>query len=278
MTSFKLGMAQMRVEGGAVEQNLTRAGGIIEQAAQQDGRVVVLPECLDLGWTDPSARDLAQPIPGPYSDVLGRAARQNHIYVAAGLTERDGNQIYNAAVLISPEGDILLKHRKINVMDIAQDLYTTGNGLGVAKTPLGTIGLNICADNFPNSLALGHSLARMGAQLLLSPSAWAMPANHDNNREPYGDLWKSSYTTLTNLYDMTIVGVSNVGWLRGGPWQGYKCIGCSLAVGPGGKILKQGPYGQSAETLIVVPVELVEPEVTGINIAGALARKGYNGP
>ena len=278
MASFNLGMAQMLVEGGAVEQNLARATQMIEQAAEQDCQVVVLPECLDLGWTDPSARDLAQPIPGSHSEVLCRAAQQARIYVAAGLTERDGEKIYNAAILISPEGEILLKHRKINIMDIAQDLYATGDCLGVAKTPLGTIGLNICADNFPNSLALGHSLARMGAQILLSPCAWAMPPDHDNDREPYGDLWKGSYTTLTRLYDMTIVGVSNVGWLRGGPWQGYKCIGCSLAVEPGGAILVQGPYGESAETLMVVPIELVESEVTGINIAKALARKGYEGP
>ena len=278
MESFKLGMAQMLVEGGAVEQNLARATRMIEQAAEQGCRVVVLPECLDLGWTDPSARNLAQAIPGPNSEALCRAARRAKIYVAAGLTERDGDQIYNAAILISPEGEILLKHRKINIMDIAQDLYATGDCLGVARTPLGTIGLNICADNFPNSLVIGHSLARMGAQILLSPSAWAMPANHDNDQEPYGDLWRGSYTTLTNLYDMTIVGVSNVGWLRGGPWQGYKCIGCSLAVGPGGTILSQGSYGESAEELIVVPIELVEPDVTGTNIAEALARKGYEGP
>ena len=278
MGNFKLGMAQMLVEGGAVEQNLARATRMIEQATEQECKVVVLPECLDLGWTDPSARDLAQPIPGPYSEALCRAAQQAHVYVAAGLTERYGDKIYNAAVLISPDGEILLRHRKINVMDIAQDLYTTGNCLGVARTPLGTIGLNICADNFPNSLALGHALARMGAQILLSPSAWAMPADHDNDQEPYGDLWKNSYTTLTNLYDMTIVGVSNVGWLRGGSWQGYKCIGCSLAVGPNGTILAQGPYGEAAEALTVVPIELVEPEVTGTKIAEALTRKGYEGP
>ena len=278
MASFNLGMAQMLVEGGAVEQNLARAAQMIEQAAEQDCQVVVLPECLDLGWTDPSARDLAQPIPGSHSEVLCRAAQQARIYVAAGLTERDGEKIYNAAILISSEGEILLKHRKINIMDIAQDLYATGDCLGVAKTPLGTIGLNICADNFPNSLALGHSLARMGAQILLSPCAWAMPPDHDNDREPYGDLWKGSYTTLTRLYDMTIVGVSNVGWLRGGPWQGYKCIGCSLAVGPGSAILTQGPYGESAEELMVVPIELVEHGATGTKIAGALARKGYEGP
>lgn len=271
-------MAQMLVEGGQHEPNLRRAVDMIHRAAEAGCAVVVLPECLDLGWTDPAARQLAQPIPGPRSDLLALAAQQADVYVVAGLTERAGDRIYNAAVLISPQGEILLKHRKINIMGIAQDLYATGDSLAVAQTPLGVIGLTICADNFPNSLVFAHSQARMGAQLLLSPCAWAMPPNHNNTAEPYGDLWKTAYSTLTRLYDLTVVGVSNVGWLRGGPWQGYKCIGCSLAMGPGGVILAEGPYGERVESLIVVEVEPVPPPVTGEMIAGMLAAKGYEGP
>jgi predicted amidohydrolase len=276
--SFNLGMAQMFVEGGQADRNLKRATDMIRQAADQRCKIVVLPECLDLGWTDPAARQLARPIPGPHSDALAQAAYRAGIYVVAGLTERAGERIYNAAILISPGGDILLKHRKINIMEIAQDLYSIGDSLAIAHTPLGTIGINICADNFPNSLVFGHSLARMGAQLLLSPCAWAMPPEHDNGQEPYGQLWKTAYTPLTQLYDLTVVGVSNVGWLRGGPWQGYKCIGCSLAMGPGGVILAEGPYGEAAESLIVVEVEPIERTITGEAIAKMLAAKGYEGP
>jgi predicted amidohydrolase len=277
-TSFNLAMAQMLVEGGLPDRNLQGAKWMIRQAADQGCAIVVLPECLDLGWTDPAASQLAQPIPGPHSDLLAEAARQANIYVVAGLTERAGDRIYNAAVLISPEGDILLKHRKINIMEIAQDLYATGDSLAVAETPLGIIGLSICADNFPNSLVFGQALARMGAQLLLSPCAWAMPPEHDNTKEPYGELWKTAYTRLTKLYDLTVVGVSNVGWLRGGPWQGYKCIGCSLAVGPGGTILAEGPYGDRAEAVLMVEVEPVEPAVTGAAMAKMLVARGYEGP
>jgi predicted amidohydrolase len=276
--SFKLGLGQMLVEGGQASQNLQRATDMIRQAADQGCAVVVLPECLDLGWTDPAARELAQPIPGPHSDRLAQAAKQAGVYVVAGLTERAGERIYNAAVLLSPVGEILLKHRKINIMEIAQDLYATGDSLAVTETPLGIIGISICADNFPDSLVFGHSLARMGAQMLLSPCAWAMPPDHDNTQEPYGELWKTAYTPLSKLYDLTIVGVSNVGWLRGGPWQGYKCIGCSLAMGPGGAILAEAPYGEAAESLIIIEVEPVERTVTGAAIARMLAGKGYKGP
>ncbi len=247
-------MGQMLVEGGRPEANLERAGAMIREAARDGCRAAVLPECLDLGWMHPATRELAQPIPGRHSEALARAARQTGLYVVAGLVERSGERVYNSAVLISPEGEILIKHRKINELDIALDLYSTGGSLAVAETALGMVGVNICADNFPESLVLGRALARMGCRILLSPCAWAMEADHDNQKEPYGSLWMEAYTTLACLDGLTVVGVSNVGWLDGGPWKGHKCIGCSLAVGPGGAVLARGPYGDAAEALLVVEV------------------------
>src|SRR5439155_24563112 len=164
------------------------------------------------------------------------------------------NRLYNAAVLIDPEGGILLHHRKINELDIALDLYSIGDRLGVVETALGTIGLATCDDNFGSALAIGHVLARMGAQMILSPSAWAVEADHDNQREPYGRLWLDSYSELARLYDLTVIGVSNVGRLTAGPWAGRKVIGSSLAMGPGGTVLARGPYGERAEALAVVEV------------------------
>jgi len=76
---YEIGMAQMLVQGGRPEPNLDRAVTMIRQAAVQGCRLVVLPECLDLGWTDPSARALAQPIPGDHADQLAEAARAHQI-------------------------------------------------------------------------------------------------------------------------------------------------------------------------------------------------------
>lgn len=277
-SSYFVGMGQMLVEGGQPQDNLARARRMIHEAAKRSCEIVVLPECLDLGWTCPDTGRLAQPIPGSHSDVIVEAAREAGIVVVAGLAEKAGDRIYNAAVLVSAEGRILAGHRKINELAIAHDIYAIGDRLSVADTPLGVIGVNICADNFPNSLVLGHSLARMGCQILLSPCAWAVDADHDNTQQPYGDLWLESYTTLARLYGITVIGVSNVGWLRAGPWQGRKCIGCSLAVGPAGEVLAKGPYGEAAEELIVVQVNLTPREATGTAIAGMLSAKGYSGP
>jgi predicted amidohydrolase len=270
-------MGQILVEGGEVAANLARAGAAILEAARLGCDIVVLPECLDAGWTFPGSRELAKPVPGEVSDAIARAAKDARMWVVAGLTERDGERVYNAAVLISPDGSILLKHRKLNELSLAHGVYDTGDRLGVAATPFGTIGITICADNFPDSLVFAHALGRMGCQLLLSPCAWAVDGDHDNTRQPYGDLWIGSYTTAARLYDMAVIGVSNVGWLRAGPWSGRKCIGCSLAIGPGGKRLAMGPYGESAEALIPVEVELSTPIGRGTDIADRLRARGYQG-
>jgi predicted amidohydrolase len=275
---YRVGMAQILVEGGRPESNLHRAVDALRQAAAQGCRLVVLPECLDLGWTYPSAHDLAQPIPGPHVERLVQAAREHNIYVAAGLVERSSTRLYNAAVLISPSGQILLHHRKINELEIALDLYAVGDRLGVIETELGTLGLAICADNFGSSLAIGHVLARMGAQVILSPSAWAVDADHDNARAPYGQLWRDAYAELARLYDLTVIGVSNVGWITSGPWKGKKCIGCSLAMGPGAEILARGPYGDQAEALTCVTVRPCPPIARGTDLAPALEARGYTGP
>jgi len=265
---YKLAMGQMLVEGGNPAGNLQRATAMIRQAAKEGCATIVLPECLNLGWTHPSARELADTIPGRDSDILAQAAREAQIYVVAGLVERDGEKLYNAAVLISPDGTIQLKHRKINELDIAHDLYSLGENLSVVQTPLGTIGVDICADNLSDSLEIGNTLAAMGAEIILSPSAWAVEADHDNQKEPYGGLWLESYTNLAIHNNITVVGVSDVGWIGAGPWQGRKSIGCSLAVGPDGEIITQGPYGEKAESLIVIPISINSAHEPAENLVG----------
>src|SRR4029079_947906 len=144
--SCRIGMAQILVAGAQPAANLDRADAAIRAAALRGCRLVVLPECMDLGWTDPSAKRLAQEIPGPHSERLAQAAKQTGTFVVAGLVERAGDQLYNAAVLIDPRGQILLVHRKINELDIAHELYAIGDRLAVAHTELGTLGISICAD------------------------------------------------------------------------------------------------------------------------------------
>jgi predicted amidohydrolase len=103
----------------------------------------------------------------------------------------------------------------------------------------------------------------MGADVILSPCAWAMPAEHDHATEPYGDLWRKSYQPVAREFSMWIVGVSNVGWITAGPWAGRKAIGCSLAIGPGGEEIVQGPYGVEAEAILYIDVTPVPRPARG---------------
>jgi predicted amidohydrolase len=275
---MKVGMGQMLVEGGAAARNLDRATAMIRQAADSGCDVVVLPECLDLAWTWPEARTLAQPIPGERSAQLAAAAKRHRIWVVAGLTERDGDKVFNSAVLLSSDGELLGKHRKINELAIAHHLYDVGDRLAAIPSPFGLLGVTICADNFPESLVFGHALGRMGVRTLLSPCAWAVDADHDNVTNPYGDLWLTAYRRLAALYEMSVIGVSCVGWLTGGPWKGRKCIGNSIAVGPGGQLLAMGPYGVDAESLTVVEVSESALTARGAGFMDVPEEHGYVDP
>src|SRR5205823_4906247 len=106
----------------------------------------------------------------------------------------------------------------------------------------------------------------------------AVDADHDNDKDPYGKLWLDSYTELARLYDVTVIGVSNVGPITNGPWRGRKVIGCSLAIGSGGKVLARGPYGEGAAALIPVEVKLRPQIGKGTGIASVLEERNYRGP
>jgi len=109
---FKLAMAQMRVVGGELETNLAHAAEMIEEAAKQGAQVVLLPEAMDLGWTDPSALTMA---------------KKHQIYVCSGLTEKDGEKVYNS-VDREPPGTItgISWNRLPNINPV----YTVGNFQG----------------------------------------------------------------------------------------------------------------------------------------------------
>jgi len=254
---YILAMIQMHVEAGDLEGNLDRATEKIAEAASNGASIALLPEAMDLGWTDPSAKTKAYEIPeGRTCLILRKAAEKYGIYVCAGIIEKEGDRRYNAAIIIDPSGSVILKHRKINELDIAHDLYSLGDRLNVVKTPIGTLGLYICADATAPGNALSNSLGLLGADIILSPCAWAVPPEFDNKVSPYGDTWRNVYKPASSRYEIWIVGVSNVGKIEAGPWKGWDCIGCSLVYGPDGSEVLQAPYGARADTIIYVDINL----------------------
>ena len=255
--NFKLAMVQMRVEGGQKQRNLQHARELIAQAAGEGAQVVLLPEAMPLGWTHSSARKEADTIPdGETCRVLAELARTHRVYICSGVIERDGKRVFNSAVLIGPDRELLLHQRKLNELDIAHDLYARGDRLNVAPTPLGTFGVMICADAFVKGQVISRTLGVMGAQIILSPCAWAVDADHDDQRDPYGQLWLDNYQPVAREFGLWIAGTSNVGWISDGPWKGRKCIGCSLLIDPRGEPVTRGPYGEDAETILYAEIAL----------------------
>ena len=254
--TFTLAMGQMRVVGGEVAGNLGRASLAVREAVAGGAKVIVLPEVLDCGWCDESAREHAGSIPGGSSfEILARTAAEHAIYLCAGLTEREGDRIFNSAVLLGSDGSLLLKHRKVNELEFAKEIYSTAHeATAVCKTELGNLGLMICADAFIAGEVLTRSLAGLGAQLILSPCAWAVPPDHDQKKEPYGDLWRDVYGRVARETGIWIAGASNVGTIRHGEWSGHHCIGCSMLVGPDGEVRASGSYGMDAEAVVLADV------------------------
>lgn len=268
-------MGQLLVEGGEPDRNLARAARMIAEAAEQRCDVVLLPETLDFAWTHPSALTDALPIPGPYSNQLCQEAMRHQVYVCAGLTERaaDG-RIYNAALLINPQGEIICKYHKINLLTVEQPFYAVGQTLNVVDTPLGKIGVNICADNFLEGLSIGHTLARMGAEFILSPSSWTVDYSITEEDDPYREKWVKPYSILAQLYNVAVVGTTSVGYIVGGPYEGKKSVGCSLAVDASG-IRAQGTFNEFAGELVVAEVPRPIRREKGTEIGDMLRGKGF---
>ena len=251
---MKLALAQMKVIGGDPSGNVDRAVDRISTAANRlNADIVLLPEALDCGWTHSCAKEKAEEIPeGDAFQALAHAARQHSIYVCAGLIERKGDDLFNSAVLIDPHGQLLAHHRKINELDFARELYSVGTDIcDPVSTPFGTIGIHICADGFAKDQWISRKLAERGADLILSPCAWAVPPDFSVEKDgPYGNIWRENYSPVAREYGMAIAGCSNVGTITDGAWKDHRCIGNSIVIGPDGSELLTGPFGQNEDALL----------------------------
>jgi predicted amidohydrolase len=266
---FKLALVQMKVIGGDRKANLNHAREMIYEADSNNADVILLPEAMDLGWTDPSALTEAQPIPdGQTSQLLIAMAQKHGVFICSGLIEKAGDKVYNSAIIVDPEGKIILTHRKINELDIGHPYYALGDKLNVCQTPYGTFGLLICADANTQNHVLTRSLAYMGADVILSPSSWAMPPDHDNIKDPYGSTWENAYMPVAKDFELWIASSSNVGTMTAGPWKDWNGIGCSLVIDPKGEIAVKEPYGADADTILYVDVVPVPRPAQGTEWQG----------
>ncbi len=170
---------------GDKEANYRRVEPLIRTAAKKGAQVVITTECFLDGYAiaDKSIllrdyRALGEPIPaGPYCKRLAALAGELKIYLVAGMLEADGRHRYNTAVLLGPDGKLLGKYRK-QKLGHESVRNTAGNRSSVFQTPLGKVGLMICADR--TDPALVRRFCARGADVLLCPSGGMFgPKNND---------------------------------------------------------------------------------------------------
>ncbi len=220
---------------GDIEGNLRRIEYAVQDAARQNADIACFAETAVIGWINPAAHELATTIPGELSDRIATMARAHNIMLSIGLCEKEGNALYDSAVLLGPDGEILLKHRKINILtELMDPPYTCGDAddIRVVDTPIGRVGLIICADCFreENIKALGEQKP----ELITIPYGWAA----DRSEWPeHGKRLAARVASVASRTHCPVVGTDLVGVISSGPWKGKTYGGQSVVADEAGEIL-----------------------------------------
>ena len=233
--SVRVAVCQILVIDGDRDGNFRRIENALELAEAKGAELAVFPESSLLGWENPDAYRLATPIPGQDSDRLAKMARQHHIMLAIGLDEKDGEKLYDSALLIDSDGKILWKYRKINVLpELMTPPYSTGRmeDIGVVATRFGRIGVLICADTFTDAHL--HRLKALSPDLLLTPYGWAAPKA---DWPQHAKVLEELVLKRAQEIGAPMVGVNLVGEMTHGPWRGYTYGGSSFVADRSGRIL-----------------------------------------
>jgi predicted amidohydrolase len=141
----------------------------------------VVNDVLEGRRTAKDMLEIAEPIHGPYIDRFRRLAQELSTCLCFGFAERIGRDVYNTAIFIGGEGDILGKYHKTQLAEGADPSWNfnrVGEILRAFDTPLGRVGMLICNDRWNPMIA--RTLALDGARLLLIPSYGSR--SRDQNR------------------------------------------------------------------------------------------------
>jgi predicted amidohydrolase len=178
---------------GDLAGNLARAEALIARARERGAELVVLPENFALMSAEEDAKlKVAEAVeqPGPILARMMEAARRSRVHlVLGGFPERgpDAAHVYNACLLLGPDGALRARYRKIHLFDVAipdgatyreSKSVTPGSEPVVAETPWGGLGLSVCYDlRFPE---LYRALGAAGARMAVVPAAFTLHTGKDH--------------------------------------------------------------------------------------------------
>jgi len=199
-SKFTLGLVQMACSPDA-EQNLRQAVAWVERAARSGAEIVCLPELFRSLYfcqrEDHAAFELAESVPGPTTEILGRIARDNEVVIVAPLFERRAPGLYhNTAAVIDATGDLVGIYRKMHIPDdpaYYEKFYFAPGDLGFRcfDTRVGRIGVLICWDQwFPEAARL---VALQGASVIFYPTAIGW---HPQEKDSVGAAQRAAWRTI----------------------------------------------------------------------------------
>jgi N-carbamoylputrescine amidase len=264
---YKIGLVQMAMSPDP-EQNLRTAVAKVAEAAAAGARLVCLPELFRSQYfaqrEDAALFDLAEPVPGPSTEALGRAAKQAGVVVIAPVFERRAPGLYhNSAAVIDADGRLVGLYRKMHIPDdpaYYEKFYFAPGDLGfrVFDTRVGRIGTLVCWDQwYPEAARL---TALQGAHILLYPTAIGW---HPREKATHGagqlDAWRTiqrSHAIANGLY---VAAVNRVGHERpNGVADGIEFWGNSFLADPFGAVVAQAPGEREAVLIGEVNLARIE--------------------
>ncbi len=182
-------------------ENLEKFSEFIAKAADQKADIVCLPEGATMAGTDLNYISASEPVPGPTTRYLGNVAKKYHLYIVAGLLEKEGDVVYNTSVLIDRNGNLAGKYRKISLpREEIDGGVTPGVSLPVFNTDFGRIGMMICWDvTFPET---ARTLAQKGAEIIFLP-IWGGNLTLAKARAIENQVYlvSSSYDMISAVFD-----------------------------------------------------------------------------
>ena len=174
MREVTIAIVQMKPLLGEPEENLVKMSEWIGKiASQQKVDLVVFPELITSG-SELGLRftDIAQRIPGPTVNLIAQRANDYGIFVAFGMVskERVESVLYNSAVLVGPDGDLIEVYNKIHLRGEERMAFREGYKMYVAETEIGNIGMMLGYDlAYPE---VGRTMALEGADILCAMTNW----------------------------------------------------------------------------------------------------------
>ncbi len=258
---LSIGLVQMRMSESP-DANTRRAREGVEEAARRGARVVCLPELFRTRYfcqaEEAAAFALAEPVPGPTTEMLGKLAASHGIVIVASVFERRAEGLYhNTAVTLDANGRVAGLYRKMHIPHdplYHEKFYFAPGDLGfqAVATRHGRLGTLVCWDQwFPEAARL---TALAGAQVLFYPTAigWQLDEGPEVDAAQH-DAWETVQRAHAIANGVFVAVVNRVG-----QEDAIRFWGQSFVADAFGRVLARA--SDREEEVLVVPCDLAEME------------------